>query len=415
MENNIEIMAPVGSYESLTTAIKSGAGSVYFGIEKLNMRSRSSSNFTTEDLKQISKICNENNVNSYITLNTIIFDDDIELMKKIVDSAKKNNISAIIASDISVMEYAKSKKVEVHISTQCNVTNYETVKFYSQYADVVVLARELSLKQISYISNKIKEENLKGPSGKLVKIELFAHGALCMAISGKCYLSLHTQNFSANRGACLQPCRRSYLIYDKEEKVELEMDDGYLLSPKDLCTISYLDKILKSGVSVLKIEGRGRSPEYVKAVVETYKEAINAIYNKTYNKENVEKWEEKLKSVFNRNFWTGYYLGENIDEWATRSYGNKATKTKVYVAKCTNYFSNLNVAEFLPEAGGINIGDEVLIIGPTTGVVEYKITEMRVDDKKVKKTTKGEPFSIKINETLRRSDKLYKVVYNIED
>jgi len=405
---NIEIMAPVGSFESLAAAIQAKANSVYFGIEQLNMRAKSSNNFTTNDLKEIVKIAKENNVKTYLTVNTILYDYDLHLMRNIVDIAKISGISAIIASDQAAINYANSIGVEVHISTQVNVSNIETLKFYAKFADVVVLARELSLKQVKYITDKIKEENITGPKGELIKIEIFVHGALCMAVSGKCYLSLHEQNSSANRGACLQTCRKAYNVTEKESGFELEVDNEYIMSAKDLNTISFIDKILDAGVSVLKIEGRGRPPEYVYNVVSSYNEAVESVIDGTFSKEKIEKWTLKLSEVFNRGFWDGYFLGRKLGEWS-EVYGSKATEKKTYIAKTTNYFKNINVAEFYNEAESIKIGDTILIIGQTTGVVKIIVDEIRVNNKLVDETTKGQLFSIKINETIRRSDKLYRI------
>jgi U32 family peptidase len=406
---DIEIMAPVGSYESLMAAIQGGADAMYFGVEHLNMRSRSSNNFTISDLKKITAICSEKNIRTYLTLNTVIYDNEIELMKSIVDAAKANGISAIIASDMSVINYAKSTGVEVHMSTQCNITNIEAVKYYAQFADVMVTARELSLKQVAEIIKQIEKENITGPSGKLVSIELFAHGALCMAVSGKCYLSLDNMNYSANRGACLQLCRRKYQVKDKEEGYELEIDHEYIMSPKDLCTIGFLDKILNAGVKVLKIEGRGRSPEYVKTVTRCYREAVNAFCEGSYTEEKISEWTKQLGSVYNRGFWDGYYLGRKLGEW-TEKYGSRATKTKVYVGKVTNYFSNLNVAEIKIETNGFETGDEIIIVGPTTGVVEMILSEIRLELEAAPAAVKGDVCSIPVSTVVRRNDKVYKLV-----
>ncbi len=406
--SDIEIMAPVGSYESLAAAIQAGANSVYFGIEQLNMRAKSSNNFTTDDLQEIVRICNENNIRSYLTVNTILYDHDLHLMRNIVNIAKKSGVTAIIASDQAAINYANSVGVEVHISTQVNVSNVETLKFYSKFADVVVLARELSLKQVKYITDKIKEENIRGPKGDLVKIEIFVHGALCMAISGKCYLSLHEQNSSANRGACLQTCRKAYTVIEKETGFELEVDNEYIMSAKDLKTIDFIDKVLDAGVSVLKVEGRGRPPEYVFNVVSAYNEAVNAYIDGTFTPEKLKQWNERLSTVFNRGFWDGYFLGRKLGEWSD-VYGSKATKRKTFIGKSTNYFKNIQVAEFFNESENIKVGDEILITGPTTGVIQTKVEEIHVDGKTAEKSIKGKAFSIKIPQIVRRSDKLYRV------
>lgn len=406
---DFEIMAPVGSYESLMAAIKGGADSVYFGIEKMNMRAHSSNNFTFNDLENIVGICNENNIKTYLTINTVIYDTELTLMRDIVDAAKKNKITAIIASDMAVINYARKVGVEVHISTQLNVSNIESLRFFAQFADVIVLARELSLEKVAEISNSIKLENITGPSGNLIKIELFVHGALCMAISGKCYLSLHEKNYSANRGSCLQTCRKAYIVTEKESGNQLEIDNEYIMSPKDLMTIGFLNKILDAGVSVLKIEGRARPPEYVKTVSECYNEAIQAYLNTDFTDDKIVIWEKKLATVFNRGFWGGYYLGKKIGEWSNK-YGSRATKRKVYVGKGTNYFTKLNVAEFLIETNDLSVGDEILITGPTTGIIQTFVSEIRVDLIKVETAQKGDKCSIPISEIVRRSDKLYKIV-----
>ncbi|SHG20020.1 peptidase U32 family protein [Dysgonomonas macrotermitis] len=404
-----EIMAPVGSYDSLAAAIQGGADSIYFGIEGLNMRAKSSNNFTTEDLKNIARICQEHGMKSYLTVNTIIYDNDINLMHQIVNAAKDANVSAIIASDVSVMMYARSIGVEVHLSTQLNITNSEALKFYGQFADVVVLARELTLDQVADIYKDIVEQQIKGPNGELIRIEMFSHGALCMAVSGKCYLSLHERDLSANRGACNQLCRRSYIVKDKESDIELEIDNEYIMSPKDLKTIHFMNKMMDAGVRVFKIEGRARGPEYVRTVVECYKEAVKAYCEDNYTEEKVESWNTRLATVFNRGFWDGYYLGQRLGEWTT-NYGSGATKRKVYIGKGIKYFSNIGVAEFLMETQSLKVGDEILITGPTTGAVSQIVDEIRVDLKPVQETIKGEKFSIKLTEKIRPSDKLFKVI-----
>jgi putative protease len=401
-------MAPAGSWESLMAAIKAGADSVYFGIEKLNMRSKSSSNFTTEDLREIVRICKENNVKSYLTVNTILYDNDLTLMREIIDVAKEVQVSAIIAADVSALMYANSIGVEVHLSTQLNISNVEALKFYAQFADVVVLARELNMEQVAEIYRHICEENICGPSGERIRIEMFCHGALCMAVSGKCYLSLHEMNHSANRGACMQVCRRSYTVRDKETDVELDIDNQYIMSPKDLKTIHFMNKMLDAGVRVFKIEGRARGPEYVRTVVECYKEAIRSYVEGTFTDEKIAAWDERLKTVFNRGFWDGYYLGQRLGEW-TRNYGSAATERKIYVGKGIRYFSNIGVAEFLVEAAEINVGDKLLITGPTTGAVFTTLEEARVDLKPVQTVKKGQHFSMKADK-IRPSDKLYKLV-----
>jgi U32 family peptidase len=406
---DIEIMAPAGSYESLMAAIQGGADSVYFGIEQLNMRAKSSNNFSNEDLRKIVAIAQEHDIKTYLTLNTILYDHDLNLMKEIVNNAKESGITAIIASDQAAINYASSIGVEVHISTQANISNIESVKFYSRFADVMVTARELSLKQVKSITEAIEIEQIKGPSGKLVRIEIFSHGALCMAVSGKCYLSLHEQNASANRGACLQTCRKSYIVTEKESGNQLEIDNEYIMSPKDLCTIGFLDKIINAGVKILKIEGRARPAEYVKTVSQCYDEAIKAYLDGTYSADKIRDWEERLATVFNRGFWDGYYLGRKIGEWS-KEYGSKATKTKVYIGKGTNYFKKLGVAEFLIQAENIKIGDEILITGPTTGVIQTSVKEIRLDLEPVEMAGKGNLVSIPIDQKVRPSDKLYKLI-----
>jgi putative protease len=407
--NEIEVMAPAGSYESLMAAIQGGAASVYFGAEELNMRAASSINFTLDDLRNIVKICRENGVKSYLTVNVVVFDHEIERMHRIIDSAVNNGVSAIIASDLSVINYAFRSGIEVHLSTQLNITNIEALKFYSQWADVVVLAREVNLDQVKHIHNEIIARDIRGPGGGLVKIEMFVHGALCMAISGKCYLSLHENNMSANRGKCYQTCRKSYVVTEKESGYQLEIDNEYVMSPKDLCTIGFVDKLIDSGVRVFKIEGRARSAEYVKTVASCYDEAVTAVSDGSYTDDKIEKWRSRLASVFNRGFWDGYYLGQKLGEWNTR-YGSQATKRKVYLGKVTNYFKKLNVAEIKLENGDLLKGETLLITGPTTGVIEYKVNGIRVDLKETEKALKGEFCSIKVDDYLRRSDKIYKWV-----
>ena len=406
---DIEIMAPVGSWESFAAAVQAGADSVYFGIEKLNMRSKSSNNFTTEDLRKIVAVCKENNIKSYLTVNTILYDNDISLMREIIDTAKEVEVSAIIASDVAAMMYANSIGVEVHLSTQLNISNAESLKFYAQFADVVVLARELNMKQVSAIYQSILKENIRGKKGDLIRIEMFCHGALCMAVSGKCYLSLHEKNLSANRGACNQICRRGYIVKDKDSEIELEIDNEYIMSPKDLKTIHFMDVMLQSGVRVFKIEGRARGPEYVKTVVSCYREAVESCLDDTFTPNKIEDWNKRLSKVFNRGFWDGYYLGQRLGEWSA-NYGSEATHKKVYIGKVTNYFSKLEVAEILVEAQHIAVGDEMMITGETTGVYEDTIEEIRVELKPVEKAVKGNYFSVKTKELVRRNDKVYKII-----
>lgn len=402
-------MAPVGSYESLVAAIQAGAGSVYFGVGKLNMRSNSSQNFTLNDLASIAEQCRANGLKSYVTINTVVFDSELETMRELVDAVKANGITAVIAADQAVIQYARKQGVEVHMSTQTNITNIEAVRYYAQFADVMVTARELSLDQVKVITQSIEREQIKGPSGELVKIEIFVHGALCMAVSGKCYLSLDLLNSSANRGACLQPCRRSYSVKDKEEQIEMEVDNEYIMSPKDLNTLAFLDRIIDAGVEVLKIEGRGRSAEYVKTVTLVYHEALEAIQQGSFYPEKVEQWNQRLSSVYNRGFWGGYYLGKKMGEW-TDSHGSQATHRKVYVGKINNYFQKIGVAEIKMETQSLEIGDPIYVMGPTTGVYETKISEIRVDLLQVEKTIKGENCSIVVDQPVRRGDKVYKVV-----
>ena len=407
-EKDFEIMAPVGSYESLMAAIQGGADSIYFGIEGLNMRSRSSNNFTTEDLRKIVAICGEHGIKSYLTVNTVIYGEDLPLMREIIDAAKDAGVSAIIAADVAAMSYANSIGQEVHLSTQLNISNVEALKFYARFADVVVLARELNLKQVHEIYQEIVKQQIKGPKGELIRIEMFAHGALCMAVSGKCYLSLHEMNASANRGACMQICRRAYTVHDKDSQIELDVENQYIMSPKDLKTIHFMNKMLDAGVRVFKIEGRARGPEYVRTVVECYKEAIKAYLEGTFTDEKIAAWDERLKTVFNRGFWDGYYLGQRLGEW-TRNYGSAATERKIYVGKGIKYFSNIGVSEFLVEAAEVSVGDKLLITGPTTGALFMTLEEARVDLESVQTVKKGQHFSMK-SDKIRPSDKLYKLV-----
>ena len=409
LRQDYEIMAPAGSYESLMAAIQGGADSIYFGIEGLNMRSKSSNNFTIDDLHHIAKICRENNLKSYLTVNTIIYNNDMALMRRIVDAAKEANLSAIIAADVAVLMYARSIGVEVHLSTQLNITNTESLRFYAQYADVVVLARELNLDQVAAIHHDIVEQQIKGPGGKLIQIEMFAHGALCMAVSGKCYLSLHEKNLSANRGECNQICRRGYIVKDKTSDIELEIDNEYIMSPKDLKTIHFMNKMMDAGVRVFKIEGRARGPEYVRIVSTCYREAIESYCNNTFTQEKIDGWNEKLATVFNRGFWDGYYLGQRLGEW-THRYGSGATKRKVYVGKAIKHFGNLGVTEFLVETQSVRQGDELLITGPTTGALFVTANDIRVNLQTVTEALKGDHFSIQINEKIRPNDQLYKMV-----
>lgn len=409
MSNKVELMSPAGSWESLMAAVKAGCDSVYFGVEQLNMRARSSNNFTIEDLRKIAEVGKEHQIKTYLTLNTVLYDHDISLMKSIVNAAKESGITAIIAADHAVLNYAKKMEMEVHISTQANISNIDTIEFYSSFADVMVMARELSLKQVADITREIKRRDIRGPKGELIEIEIFAHGALCMAVSGKCYLSLHSNFASANRGACIQNCRKSYIVTDKEEGVEFEVDNEYIMSAKDLCTINFLDQVMDAGVRVLKIEGRGRSADYVNTVTQCYREAIDAWTDGTYSQEKVEGWMKRLETVFNRGFWDGYYLGRTMGEW-NNEYGSKATKRKVYIGKGLKYFEKAGAGEFKLETQTLSVGEEIMITGPTTGFIQTIVNEIRVDDQLTDKVKKGDVFTVVINEKIRPSDKLYKVV-----
>lgn len=409
-----EIMAPVGSHDSLAAALKAGADSVYFGIEKLNMRAHSASAFTIDDLREIAATCNAQGVKTYLTVNTIIYGEDIPLMHEIVDAAKEAGISAVIASDVAVMTYCNRIGQEVHLSTQLNISNIEALKFYAQFADVVVLARELNLDQVADIYQQIEEQHISGPSGQQIRIEMFCHGALCMAISGKCYMSLDNTGRSANRGECMQICRRSYLVTDRETGIELEIDNKYIMSPKDLKTVRFIDRMMKSGVRVFKIEGRARGPEYVKTVVECYKEAIQSVLDGTFTEEKKDDWDERLATVFNRGFWDGYYQGQRLGEWNSH-YGSCATERKVYVGKGMKYFSKLGVAEFSCEACEFSVGDKMLITGPTTGALYVTVEEIHDDTHAVTTAQKGTRVSFKVPEKVRPSDKLFKIIKNNED
>lgn len=409
-----EIMAPVGSRESLAAAIQAGAGSIYFGIGQLNMRSHSANHFTIEDLKEIAETCNERGIKTYLTVNTVIYGEDINAMREIIDAAKAANITAVIVSDVAVMVYCRQVDMEVHLSTQLNISNIEALKFYAQFADVAVLARELNMEQVAEIYRQIEEQDIRGPRGELVRIEMFCHGAFCMAISGKCYMSLHDSNRSANRGQCTQICRRSYTVTDNETGNQLEIDNKYIMSPKDLKTIRFIDKMMKAGVRVFKIEGRARGPEYVYEVVTCYKEAIQSVLDGTYTEEKKDKWDKRLSTVFNRGFWDGYYQGQRLGEW-TKNYGNKATEKKVLVGKVMKYFSKLGVAEIAVEASEIEKDQNMLITGPTTGIMKFDASEIRYDLKPVEKAEKGWRVSVPVPDKVRPNDKVYKLLKtNIE-
>lgn len=406
----VELMSPAGSFESMMAAIQGGADSVYFGVEQLNMRARATMNFTVEDLPEIAELCKKHNVRSYLTLNTIVYDHDLSLMKMVVNEANKAGITAVIASDQAVIAYARTLNMEVHISTQLNITNLETVRFYSLFADVMVLSRELSLRQVKAICDGIKKENITGPSGNLIEIEVFAHGALCMAVSGKCYLSLHTQNASANRGACLQNCRRKYKVIDIEDGHELEIDNEYIMSPKDLCTIDFLDQLIETGVRVLKIEGRGKSPDYVKTVTQCYREAIDSYYNQTYSAEKSAEWMKRMEEVYNRGFWGGYLFGQELGEWTDAS-GSKATTRKIYLGKGNHYYPKAKVAEFKIESYPLRVGDRVMIIGKNFGVIETVIESLHVNETGAAEVAeKGDLCAFPLDVAIHHTDKLYKIV-----
>lgn len=405
----IELLAPAGSFESLMAAIHAGAHSVYFGVEQLNMRTKSSYNFTVNDLPEVAARCREHGVKSYITLNTIIYDHDLTLMRRIVDAAHESGIDALIASDIAVMNYARKSGMPVHISTQSNITNIDAIEFFSVYSDVMVLARELTLMQVGALAREIERRKITGPSGNLVRLEVFGHGALCMAVSGKCYMSLHSNFSSANRGACIQNCRHTYVVTDKESGVEFEVDNEYIMSAKDLCTIDFLDKVADAGVSVLKIEGRGRSADYVHVTTQCYREALDALENGTYGPHLFEDWKTRLSTVYNRGFWDGYYLGRTMGEWSNE-YGSIATKKKIYLGRGVKYYDTAKVGEFLLETHSLHTGDEILITGPTTGVIQHRVGSLRVNDQDAATVKKGESFTLPLGEKIRPSDKLYKIV-----
>ncbi|OWR13216.1 peptidase U32 family protein [Chryseobacterium sp. VAUSW3] len=408
----IELMSPAGDFTAMQAALDNGADSIYFGVEQLNMRARASMNFTIDDLPEISRRCAEKGVRTYLTLNTIVYDHDLSIIKTLLDKAKAANLTAVIAMDQAVISYARQIGMEVHISTQINITNIETVKFYALFADTMVMSRELSITQIKKICDQIIKDDVRGPSGNLVEIEIFGHGALCMAVSGKCYLSLHSHNSSANRGACKQNCRKKYTVIDQESGFEIELDNEYMMSPKDLCTIGFLDQIVGAGVKVLKIEGRGRAPEYVATVTKCYREAIDAIADGTFSQQKVEEWMKQLETVYNRGFWDGYYLGQKLGEWSDTS-GSNATQKKVYVGKGKTFYAKSNIAEFLIEAYDVNVGDRVLIQGPTTGSQEMVLEAMRVDQKPGDlKASKSDIITFKTDFRIRPSDKLYKIVEN---
>ena len=405
----IELMAPAGNFESLQAALDNGCDSVYFGVEQLNMRARASINFTLDDLEEISRRCKEKNVRTYLTLNTIIYDHDLSIVKTLIKRAKAADISAVIAMDQAVIAMARAEGMEVHISTQINITNIETVKFYAMFADTVVLSRELSLRQVKKITEQIEKEEIKGPSGRLLEIEIFGHGALCMAVSGKCYMSLHSHNSSANRGACKQNCRKKYTVIDQESGFEMELDNEYIMSPKDLCTIDFLDQVADAGIKVLKIEGRGRAPEYVAKVIKCYRDAIDSLHEGTFDKEKVIGWMQELEKVYNRGFWNGYYLGQKLGEWS-KDPGSHATQKKVYLGRGAHYFQKAQIGEFKIEAYDVSVGDTILITGPTTGAQEMELKEMYVNEKPAEKATKGDEVTMKLDFRIRKSDKLYKIV-----
>ncbi len=411
MKNKVELLAPVGSFESLHAAIQAGANAIYFGVEQLNMRAKSINSFSLSDLASIQTLCKKHHIKTYITLNTVMYEHDMQLLKTILKEVKKNKISAVIASDFAVMEYCKQLQIPVHISTQANVSNIESVKFFSSFSDTIVLARELTLKQVKQITDEIKRKQIKGVSGELIRIEIFIHGALCMAISGKCYLSLHSKNASANRGACTQNCRHAYKVTDIESNEELIIDNEYIMSPKDLCTIDILDQIINSGVSILKIEGRGKGPEYVYTVTKIYKEALQAIEEKNYTKDKIETWKQELEKVYNRGFWEGYYLGRKLGEW-TNNPGSAATEKKIFLGKGKKYFNKIKVGEFVLESGKLDIGDTIIITSPNFGIVKETLHTMVVNGSPATTAIKGDSITLTIENKISSKDKLYKLVHS---
>lgn len=407
-QQTIELLSPAGSFDSLQAAINAGADAIYFGVEQLNMRTRSAGTFTIEDIAAVSRICRANHIKAYITLNTVMYEHDMQLLKTILREVKEQGIDAVIAADFAVIEYCNQLQIPLHISTQANVSNIEAVQFFSKFADVIVLARELTLKQVQHITGEIKRKQIKGPSGELVKIEIFVHGALCMAISGKCYMSLHTQNASANRGACVQNCRRPYTVKDTESGEELVIDNEYIMSPKDLCTIDILDQVIDSGVDVLKIEGRTKGADYVQVVTQCYREAVTAVKEGTFTREKVTAWKAEMEKVYNRGFWEGYYLGRKLGEWTPQP-GSAATEKKIYIGKGTRYYPRIGVGEFIVEAGTVNPGDILMITGPKCGMVKEKMETLVVNGKKNKHAKKGDLITFPFETKVTAADKLYKI------
>ncbi|MFO7934853.1 MAG: peptidase U32 family protein [Bacteroidales bacterium] len=410
--NEFELLAPAGSHASLKAAVQGGADAVYFGVDQLNMRARSSANFSTEDLPGIVSFAGENGLKTYLTLNTVVYDSELDQMKEIIDLALRHGVTGVVASDPSVLQYCRSTGAGVHLSTQLNISNIESLEFYAEFADAVVLARELNLEQVKQMADAIQSRGVTGPSGEPIRIEMFVHGALCMAISGKCYLSLHEHNHSANRGDCFQVCRRAYTVMDRDREIELDIDHEYIMSPKDLKTIHFLDRIVEAGAGIMKIEGRARPPEYVRTVTSCYHEALVALAEGTYTEEKIKEWDERLSRVFNRGFWDGYYLGRRLGDWSSE-HGSRATVKKIYVGRGTNYYDRIGVAEILVESGQLDVGDEILITGPTTGVIETTVKQLRVNDIESLTASKGEKCSFPVDQVVRRSDKIYRLVPRI--